>query len=181
MQQLFLQITDKPISYRAYFLVRYCLAYTAQLNWAFKSTHHEKQKPKMKKLITPLLFISLLLINTSHAQNNQPKMDNKKNYSVEIIRYNISKENQSNFEQAYTSAAQYLRSSKYCLGYQLIHGKEEPNHYIVIIHWTSMEEHLNGFRKSPEFMPFFNLVKPFYNNIEEMKHYELTPVAWQKE
>jgi hypothetical protein len=51
----------------------------------------------------------------------------------------------------------------------------------MIIHWTSMEEHLNGFRKSADFMPFLNLVKPFYNNIEEMKHYEVTPIEWNKE
>jgi len=128
-----------------------------------------------------LLIISILLTNISHAQNNSNNMDAKKNYSVEIIRYNIAKENQPGFEQAYSNAAQYLQSSKYCLGYQVIHGKEEPNHYIVVIHWTSIDEHLNGFRKSPQFMPFFNLVKPFYNNIEEMKHYELTPITWQKE
>ena len=128
-----------------------------------------------------LLIVSMLLATISHAQNNSKNMDAKKNYSVEIIRYNIAKENQPGFEQAYSNAAQYLKASKYCLGYQVIHGKEESNHYIVVIHWTSMEEHLNGFRKSPEFMPFFNLVKPFYNSIEEMKHYELTPITWQKE
>jgi quinol monooxygenase YgiN len=128
-----------------------------------------------------LLIVSILFSAISQAQNNSNNMDTKKNYSVEIIRYNITKENQQSFEQAYSKAAQYLQSSKYCLGYQVIHGKEEPNHYIVVIHWTSMDEHLNGFRKSPQFMPFFNLVKPFYNNIEEMKHYELTNITWQKE
>ena len=128
-----------------------------------------------------LLIVSMLLAAFSHAQNNSNNMDSKKNYSVEIIRYNITKENQQSFEQAYSGAGQYLQASQYCLGYQVIHGKEEPNHYIVVIHWTSMDDHLNGFRKSPQFMPFFNLVKPFFNNIEEMKHYELTPIAWQKE
>lgn len=108
-------------------------------------------------------------------------MEKTKNYSVEIIRYNIATDQQKNFEQAYSNAAKYLQSSPYCLGYKVVHGREEPNHYIVIIHWTSMEEHLNGFRKSADFMPFLNLVKPFYNNIEEMKHYETTPIEWTKE
>ncbi len=104
-----------------------------------------------------------------------------KNYSVEIIRYNISQDEMSNFEKAYTEACKHLQASEYCLGYQVIHGNDEPNHYIVIIHWTSKEEHMQGFRKSAEFMPFFNLVKPFYNNIEEMKHYDLTPNKWTRE
>lgn len=109
------------------------------------------------------------------------KMQIDKEHSVEIIRYNIPQEKQNDFEQAYTGAAKYLKASSHCLGYNIIHGKEEPGHYIVIIYWTSMEDHLNGFRKSADFMPFFNLVKPFFNDIEEMKHYEPTSISWQKE
>lgn len=108
-------------------------------------------------------------------------MEKKKDHSVEIIRYNIATDQQKNFEQAYTNAGKYLKASPYCLGYNVIHGKEEPNRYIVTIHWTSMDEHLNGFRKSADFMPFLNLVKPFYNNIDEMKHYETTLIEWEKE
>ena len=135
----------------------------------------------MKHVLIPMLFVCTLFSTAINAQNTRNNMEKKKNYSVEIIRYNISGDQHQNFEQAYTNAGKYLQSSPYCLGYQLIHGKEEPDNYIVIIHWTSMEEHLNGFRKSADFMPFFNLVKPFFNNIKEMKHYELTAAEWHKE
>lgn len=101
-------------------------------------------------------------------------------YSVEIIRYNIPQDLHKDFEAAYQKAGEHLKASSYCLAYQMLHGNEEPNHYILIIHWTSVKEHLEGFRKSAEFMPFFNLVKPFYNHIEEMKHYDLSPIAWTK-
>lgn len=104
-----------------------------------------------------------------------------KNYSVEIIRYDIPQNESDNFEKAYAEAGKHLQASKYCFSYEIIHGNEEPNNYIVIIKWTSKEEHLQGFRKSAEFMPFFNLVKPFYNNIKEMKHYDLTPMNWKRE
>jgi quinol monooxygenase YgiN len=97
-------------------------------------------------------------------------------HSGEIIRYKIPQEKQNGFEEAYTNASAYLEASPFCLGYNIIHGKEEPNHYIVIIYWTSMEDHLSGFRKSADFIPFFNLVKPFFNDIEEMKHYEPTTI-----
>ncbi|PSL46703.1 antibiotic biosynthesis monooxygenase [Chitinophaga niastensis] len=107
-------------------------------------------------------------------------MSVEKNYTVEIIRYNIPENEHRNFETAYAEAGKQLQASKYCLGYEVIHGIEEPNHYIVTIHWTSKDEHMSGFRSSPEFMPFFNLVKPFYNNIEEMKHYDLTGNKWKR-
>jgi quinol monooxygenase YgiN len=102
-------------------------------------------------------------------------------YSVEIIRYNIPAETGIAFEEAYAAAGDHLRASPYCLSYQVIHGDEEPNHYIVVIHWTSKEEHLQGFRKSEEFKSFFNLVKPFFNNIEEMKHYHPSKTIWTRE
>ncbi|HEY9257646.1 antibiotic biosynthesis monooxygenase family protein [Chitinophaga sp.] len=98
--------------------------------------------------------------------------------STEIIRYNVPATEHASFEKAYQDAGQYLQASPSCLGYQVIHGNEEPNHYIVIIHWTSQQDHLQLFRKEKNFPAFFNLVKPFYNYIEEMKHYDPTPNQW---
>lgn len=103
-----------------------------------------------------------------------------KSYVVEIIRYNIPADEHKNFERAYEAAGRHLQESPCCLAYEVIHGVEEPDHYIVTIHWTSVEEHMNGFRKSAQFSPFFALVKAFYNNIEEMKHYEVTANGWQR-
>lgn len=106
-------------------------------------------------------------------------MENKTS-SVEVIRYTIPEDQSAAFEKAYAEAGKHLQASPYCLHYQVLHGNDEPKRYIVIIHWTSKEEHLQGFRKSKEFGPFFNLVKPFYNNIEEMKHYDQTAIAWTR-
>lgn len=133
----------------------------------------------MKKGPAFAFFFIMISLTSSFAQTKLLKMKDK-NYSTEIIRYNVPEQERSNFEKAYTSAGQYLQASEYCLGYQVIHGNEEPNHYIVIIYWTSQQDHLQKFRKSKEFTSFFNLVRPFYNNIEEMKHYDLTPNEWTR-
>lgn len=107
-------------------------------------------------------------------------MSNNTNYSMEVIRYIIPPDEHESFEETYKQAGKYLKESEFCLGYQLINGNEEPDNYIVLIRWNSMEEHLNGFRKSADFMPFFNLVKPFLNNIQEMKHYDIVIDNWIK-
>ena len=107
-------------------------------------------------------------------------MENDKNYSVEIIRYTIPADKQQSFEKAYAEAATFLKASPYCLAYEILHGEDEPEHYIVRIHWTSTDEHLNGFRNSSEFQSFFALVRPFFTNIEEMKHYSLTSTVWSR-
>jgi quinol monooxygenase YgiN len=113
------------------------------------------------------------------GQSNE-NMNDVKTFSTEVIRYKIADDQKDNFINAYTQASKYLRSSKYCLGYSLIQGDEEPNNFVVIIYWSSKDDHLNGFRKSADFSGFFNLVKPFYNDIQEMKHYN-SKFEWKKE
>jgi hypothetical protein len=46
--------------------------------------------------------------------------------------------------------------------------------HVVRIEWDSVEGHMHGFRQSSEFKPFLEAVQPFYNDIEEMTHYQVT-------
>jgi quinol monooxygenase YgiN len=137
-----------------------------------------KTKNNMKTILS-FLYLITLSGGPVFSQTTNSIVKNK-NYSVEIIRYNISQDEKATFEEAYLKAGAVLKNSSYCLGYEIIRGVDEKQHYIVRIHWTSVDDHLNGFRKSKEFSSFFALVKPFYNNIEEMKHYELTGSEWNR-
>lgn len=134
----------------------------------------------MKTIYLGMIITLVIISSTVHAQTKTTVMQEAKNYSVEIIRYNILASQHDSFEKAYTNAGELLKQSSYCLGFEIIHGEDEPDHYIVIIKWTSKDDHLNSFRKSKNFMPFFNIIKPFYNSIEEMKHYILTTISWTK-
>jgi quinol monooxygenase YgiN len=91
---------------------------------------------------------------------------------VEYIRYRIDSARGDEFERAYAQAAQSLEASSHCLAYEVDHGVEDPTSYVVRIEWDSVEGHEQGFRKSPEFREFFAAVKPFFDDIEEMRHYE---------
>src|SRR5262249_24965405 len=50
-----------------------------------------------------------------------------------------------------------------------------------LIRWDSVEGHLKGFRGSPAFQRFLALVAPYFNQIEEMEHYEPTGIELAKE
>ena len=100
---------------------------------------------------------------------------------VEYIRYKIPNERQKQFENAYEKARESLKVSSHCLQYELSHCAERPEYYILRIEWVSLEGHMKGFRNSPEFQTFFNAVRPFFNNIEEMNHYEVTNVKGSKQ
>jgi quinol monooxygenase YgiN len=95
---------------------------------------------------------------------------------VEYIRYRIAPDRADAFVAAYGTAAASLRASPVCLGYELARCTEAPEQFILRIEWQSVEAHLEGFRKSPQFPPFLEAVRPYLGDIEEMRHYELTAV-----
>ena len=96
---------------------------------------------------------------------------------TEFTRYHIPSGREAAFEQAYTEAQKYLAASPYCRSYALLRCVEEPGHYVLRIDWTSIDEHLKGFRRSADFPKFFAAVKPFVDHIQEMQHYEPTGIA----
>lgn len=100
--------------------------------------------------------------------------------TVEYIRYKIHPDKKEAFVEAYGKAAQQLDLSEHCLAYELTECEEEAGNFILRIEWTSTDMHLNGFRKSREFPEFFALVKPFFSDIQEMRHYNATKVVKRK-
>jgi quinol monooxygenase YgiN len=93
---------------------------------------------------------------------------------VEYVRYTVQDTRAEAFEEAYRQAARVLEASEHCERYEVSRCSEDPSKHVVRIEWDSEEGHLSGFRKSPEFGAFFAAVQPFVNDIEEMRHYEVT-------
>lgn len=76
---------------------------------------------------------------------------------VEYIRYKIPDARHKEFEAAYDKAQNSLKTSSHCLSYEVSHGIEEPDNYIVRIEWDSEDGHMKEFRTSSEFQPFLLL------------------------
>jgi quinol monooxygenase YgiN len=100
---------------------------------------------------------------------------------VEYILYKIENDKEkSEFKNAYRKAESSLKSSPHCLKYELSHCVEKPESFILRIEWDSLDGHMKGFRTSQEFQTFFAAVRPFFNQIEEMNHYEVTDIKNDK-
>ena len=93
---------------------------------------------------------------------------------VEYIRYTIDDGRAGAFEEAYRRASGALDASEHCERYEISRCSEDSTQHVVRIEWDSEQGHLSGFRRSPEFRSFFDAVGPFVNDIEEMRHYEVT-------
>jgi len=103
-----------------------------------------------------------------------------KNKTLEVIRYDLPKRKIAGFETAYSKAAKYLKQSPHCLSYTVIHCVEQPNQFIIIIEWDSIEGHTVGFSKSNLLGKFLSHLKPYLKHIVEMNHYKPTSVFWTR-
>jgi quinol monooxygenase YgiN len=97
---------------------------------------------------------------------------------VEYIRYEIA--DADAFLRGYEAARASLDASSHCLAYELSRCTEEPKSFILRIEWDSVEGHMQGFRKSPEFATFLAAVRPFIGDIHEMRHHAVTSLAARK-
>jgi quinol monooxygenase YgiN len=93
---------------------------------------------------------------------------------VEYIRYTIDPSRADEFDDAYRRAGALLDASPHCLRWEAARRVDEPEKQIVRIEWDSADGHMQGFRQSTDFKPFLEAVKPFFGDIEEMTHYEVT-------
>jgi heme-degrading monooxygenase HmoA len=93
---------------------------------------------------------------------------------VEYIRHKIDPSRKDEFDEAYRRAGALLDASPHCQGWEASRCVDEPEKQIVRIEWDSVEGHLQGFRQSADFNPFREATQPFFNDIEEMTHYQVT-------
>jgi len=91
---------------------------------------------------------------------------------VEYLRYTIPAERQADFIRDYAAAKEPLLRSPYAQSFEICQCVEDPTQFILRIEWSSSEDHLKRFRASDEFKEFFDYIRPYLQNIDEMRHYE---------
>jgi quinol monooxygenase YgiN len=97
--------------------------------------------------------------------------------TVEYIRYAVrDRARGEELLRAYEKASQSLDAAPECLAYELSVCEEDATSYILRIEWQSTQAHREGFRKGPHFRDFFAAIGDFVKEIQEMRHYSLTPV-----
>jgi hemoglobin len=106
---------------------------------------------------------------------------------VEYLRYAVG--DPEEFERAYARAAEVLAQAPECVDYELARRTDadagpgaDPDpvgttRYVLRIRWTSAQDHLQGFRRSPAFGSFFAAIRPYVGAIAEMRHYEVTEIV----
>lgn len=89
---------------------------------------------------------------------------------TEIARIEVTPGSEAAFEAAVVEVAPLLEAAKGCHGFQLQRGIERPSHYLLLVLWDSVEDHIVTFRGSPGFARWRELVGPYFAATPDVEH-----------
>lgn len=78
---------------------------------------------------------------------------------------------EAEFEAAFAKARPLIAAQPGFLGISMSRSVESPNLYLLLVQWDSVEAHTEGFRKSPEFPQWRELLHPFYASAPVIEHF----------
>lgn len=81
------------------------------------------------------------------------------------------------YEVAFKKASNIISSMKGYLGHELQKCIEVKGKYILLVKWNTLEDHTIGFRQSPEYQEWKQLLHHFYDPFPIVEHFENVQLA----
>ncbi|WP_223066164.1 antibiotic biosynthesis monooxygenase family protein [Paenibacillus caui] len=76
------------------------------------------------------------------------------------------------FEDHFKQASKIISSMKGYINHELQKCMEDPNKYILLVKWETLEDHTQGFRGSQEYLEWKKLLHHFYDPFPIVEHFE---------
>ncbi|MEO0564006.1 MAG: antibiotic biosynthesis monooxygenase [Chloroflexota bacterium] len=93
---------------------------------------------------------------------------------LEVAHLEISTTDQPAFEAAFAEASQHISTVEGYIHHELHIGVEEPERYLLLVHWETLEAHTVTFRESPAYEHWRKLIHPYFAAKPIVTHYALT-------
>ena len=94
---------------------------------------------------------------------------------LEVARLDVRPGQESAFEQAFAEARAIISASPGFGGLELRRCVEQPNRYVLLVHWAELTDHTVGFRQGPDYPRWRELLHHFYDPFPEVEHYVAVP------
>lgn len=91
---------------------------------------------------------------------------------TEIAVLNIKQDESRSFESAFSKAQAIISSAKGYIHHELLKCMEETDKYLLVVQWQTLEDHIEGFRKSRPYSEWKNLLHHFYDPFPRVEHYK---------
>ena len=92
---------------------------------------------------------------------------------LEVATLNVRPGSQPKFEAAFAQAAPIIASMPGYVSHQLQQCVEASSRYVLLVEWTTLEAHTVGFRGSPEYLRWKQLLHHFYDPFPTVEHYSM--------
>jgi len=92
---------------------------------------------------------------------------------LEVAILNIKTGLSAEFEKAFNVAESIISGMSGYISHQLQKCIEEPDKYILLVNWESLEAHTEGFRNSPGYQEWKRLLHHFYDPFPTVEHYTI--------
>jgi heme-degrading monooxygenase HmoA len=90
---------------------------------------------------------------------------------LEMAVLNVRPGSQQEFETAFAQAEPIIAASPGYISHQLQRCLEAPNRYLLLVNWRTLEDHTQGFRGSPAYQRWRDLLHHFYDPFPTVEHY----------
>jgi len=90
---------------------------------------------------------------------------------LEVIILNVKTGAEQEFESTLRQASHLIASAKGYRSHELHHCLEQVGKYLLLVKWDTLEDHTIGFRQSPEYQVWKQLLHHFYDPLPVVEHF----------
>ena len=90
---------------------------------------------------------------------------------LEVVEISIKPGNEDDFEKGVAQAQALFRRAKGCEAMELKRSVERPSHYRLFVTWQHIDDHLIGFKNSPDIEEWRRLVGSFFASPPQIEHF----------
>ena len=90
---------------------------------------------------------------------------------LEVAILDVKPAETGDFEASFARAASILRAAPGHVSHELRRGMEKPNRYVLLVRWRSLDDHVEGFRKSSAYEEWKRLLHHFYDPFPTVEHF----------
>ena len=90
---------------------------------------------------------------------------------LEVAVLDVRPEATAEFETAFAEAQAIIASARGYQRHELRHCVEHAHRYLLLVWWDTLEDHTQGFRGSPDYQRWKQLLHSFYDPFPTVEHY----------
>ncbi|MUT66547.1 antibiotic biosynthesis monooxygenase [Paenibacillus sp. NEAU-GSW1] len=91
---------------------------------------------------------------------------------LEAVMLQVKPGMEAEYEEAFRIASGIISSMKGYISHELQRCMETEGKYLLLVRWETLDDHMTGFRQSPEYQEWRKLLHHFYDPFPVVEHFE---------